>query len=155
MFPDDSLVDQLMTFLAAGHETTTSPMTWVVYMLCLRPEVQDRLREKIRTRLPSFGDASKSLSTLDIDHMPYLNAVCSESLRYYPPAPLSVRVAAADTTIYDTRIPKGTRVVIVPGRSTDHTSCGARTRTSSTRIGGYTFMVTRAPRVTRRVNMLT
>ena len=114
-FTDENLVDQLMTFLAAGHETTASAMTWTVYMLCLHPEVQDRLREEIRSRLPPLdGAAAASVSALDIEHMPYLNAVCSESLRYYPPAPLSVRVSAVDTTICDTRMPRGTRFMIVP-----------------------------------------
>jgi cytochrome P450 len=36
-FTDENLVDQLMTFLAAGHETTATAMTWAIYMLCLNP----------------------------------------------------------------------------------------------------------------------
>lgn len=113
-FTDEDLVDQLMTFLAAGHETTATAMTWTIYMLCLHPEVQDRLRAEVRSRLPSLDDASAAVSALDVDHMPYLNAVCNESLRYYPPAPISARVSAVDTTICGRPVPKGTRVMVVP-----------------------------------------
>lgn len=113
-FTDENLVDQLMTFLAAGHETTASAMTWAIYMLCLHPDVQTRLREEIRSRLPSLTDEEATVTSQDIDSMPYLNAVCNEVLRYYPPAPLTVRETALDTTILDHPIPKGTRVMIVP-----------------------------------------
>jgi cytochrome P450 len=113
-FTDDNLVDHMMTFLAAGHETTASALTWAIYLLCVHPEVQDRLREEVRAKLPPVDDMSATVSALDIDHMPYLNAVCNEVLRYYSPAPMSVRVAAVDTTICDQHVPKGTRVMIVP-----------------------------------------
>lgn len=113
-FTDENLVDQLMTFLAAGHETTASAMTWAIYMLCLHPEMQDRLRAEIRERLPSISDPSATVSSVDIDHMPYLNAFCSEVLRYWSPAPMTVREAARDTTIAGHAVPKGTRVMLVP-----------------------------------------
>lgn len=112
-FTEENLVDQMMTFLAAGHETTASAMTWAVYMLCLFPEVQTRLRNEIRERLPSVDEEAK-VTNLEVDHMPYLNAVCSEVLRYYSPVPLTLREAAHDTTILGQHIPKGTRITLVP-----------------------------------------
>ncbi|KAI8684130.1 hypothetical protein NCS57_00078500 [Fusarium keratoplasticum] len=112
-FTDENLVDQLMTFLAAGHETTASAMTWAIYMLSRYPEVQSRLREEVRERLPSV-DSDADITSLDIDRMPYLNAVCSEVLRYYSPVPLTMRDAAHDTTILGHPVRQGTRIVIVP-----------------------------------------
>lgn len=112
-FPDENLIDQLMTFLAAGHETTASAMAWAIYLLCVYPEVQSRLREEVRAKLPS-PDSTATVTSQDIDHMPYLNAVCNEILRYYSPVPLTLREAAIDTTISGHRIPKGTRVIICP-----------------------------------------
>ncbi|KAI6354355.1 hypothetical protein MCOR25_008651 [Pyricularia grisea] len=110
-FTDENLVDQLMTFLAAGHETTATAMTWAVYMLSRYPEVQDRLREEVRSRLPS-PESGEDVTSADIDSMPYLNAVCNEILRYYGPVPLTIRDTARDTTILGNFVPKGTRVFI-------------------------------------------
>ncbi|KAI2619947.1 cytochrome P450 [Hypoxylon sp. NC1633] len=112
-FTEENLVDQLMTFLAAGHETTATAMTWAVYMLSKNPEVQKRLRAEIREKLPPL-DSNREVTSLDIDHMPYLNAVCNEVLRYYAPVPLTLREAAVDTTILGHRVPKGTPIMISP-----------------------------------------
>lgn len=113
-FSDDNLVDQLMTFLAAGHETTATAMTWAIYMLCLNPKMQNFLRKEIREHLPSLDEVDPQITSQDIDNLPYLNAVCSEVLRYYSPVPLTLRVAAVDTSILGQPIPKGTRIMIVP-----------------------------------------
>ncbi|KAI0871587.1 cytochrome P450 [Hypoxylon argillaceum] len=112
-FSDEDLVDQLMTFLAAGHETTASSMTWAIYMLSRFPMVQERLRQEIRGNLPSI-DADTDITSLDIDHMPYLNAVCNEILRYYAPVPITIRDTAQDTDILGHKIPKGVRVILAP-----------------------------------------
>ncbi|GAP84807.1 putative cytochrome p450 97b3 [Rosellinia necatrix] len=112
-FSDEDLVDQLMTFLAAGHETTASAMTWAIYMLARFPEIQERLRKEVREYLPSI-DSDVDITSLDIDHMPYLNAVCNEVLRYYAPVPVTIRVAARETEILGHKIPKGVRVVLAP-----------------------------------------
>lgn len=121
-FSEDNLVDQLMTFLAAGHETTASSMTWAIYMLCLHPGVQARLRAEVRERLPSIDEAGAGVSSLDVDHMPYLNAVCSEVLRYFAPVPMTLREAAVDTTIQGQRVPKGTRIVMAPAATNKDTA---------------------------------
>ncbi|OLN94302.1 Cytochrome P450 4B1 [Colletotrichum chlorophyti] len=112
-FTEENLVDQMMTFLAAGHETTASAMMWAVYCLCLNPEVQSRLRAEIRQRLPAPGTPG-DITALDIDHMPYLNAVCNEVLRYYSPVPMTLREAVVDTVIDGNKVPKGTRIMICP-----------------------------------------
>jgi len=112
VFTDENLVDQLMTFLAAGHETTASAMTWAAYMMCVHPDVQTRLREEVRSRLPSPDDDNATVSSIDIDHMPYLNAVCNEVLRYWGPVPQTLREAARDTTIQGHLVPKGTRIML-------------------------------------------
>lgn len=113
LFNDEDLIDQLMTFLAAGHETTASAMTWAVYLLAKHPDVQERLRAEIRERLPPISSSS-SVSSADIDHMPYLNAVCNEILRCFSPAPMTIRHAVRDTTIQGQFVPKGTQIMIVP-----------------------------------------
>ncbi|KAF2760438.1 cytochrome P450 [Pseudovirgaria hyperparasitica] len=110
-FSEDDLVNQLMTFLAAGHETTASAMAWAVYLLCRHPEIQSRLREEVREQLPSISDGS-SVTSQQIDNVHYLSAVCNEVLRLYPPVPMTLRQASKDTTIAGHFVPKDTTVFI-------------------------------------------
>lgn len=110
---DFQLEDQLMTFLAAGHETTSSSLIWAVYLLSRFPEVQRKLREEVCNNLPSV-DSEVGIVAQDIDSLPYLTATCNEVLRYYAALPITSRHAAHDTTVQGQVIPKGTRLVIVP-----------------------------------------
>jgi len=112
-FSDENLVSQMMTFLAAGHETTSSSFTWVMYFLCKYPEVQTKLREEIREKLPSPHSGSQ-VTAADLDGCRYVHAVCNEVLRVMPPVALTMRVAAADATINGQFIPKNTIVVVAP-----------------------------------------
>jgi cytochrome P450 len=109
-FSDEDLVNQLMTFLAAGHETTASAMSWAVYELCKHPDVQQKLREEIRAELDLHGE----IDSTKIDRLPYLNAVLNETMRVFPPVPLTLRETANDTSIQGHFVPKATTVVICP-----------------------------------------
>lgn len=110
-FTDENLVDQMMTFLAAGHETTSSTMTWAVYELCKQPAIQTRLREEIRAKIHSLDD---SIDAARLDNMPYLHAVCNETLRHNAAVPLTLRDAESDCTIAGTYVPQGTKIVLCP-----------------------------------------
>ena len=110
-FTDDELVDQMMTFLAAGHETTASAFTWACYLLTLHPEVQERLRAEIRERIPS-GD--HPVTSADLETLPLLNGVCQEVLRLYPTVPITIRESIRDTAIAGKHVPEGTRVILCP-----------------------------------------
>ncbi|KAL8849856.1 MAG: hypothetical protein Q9221_005194 [Calogaya cf. arnoldii] len=114
-FTEENLVDQMMTFLAAGHETTATAMIWAVYALCQNPHYQTRLRDEIRSNLPSIEDASAPVSAEALDRLPFLHAVCNEVLRLHPPATLTMREAAKNTTICGHYVPKGTKIVLCPG----------------------------------------
>lgn len=110
-FTDDELVDQMLTFLAAGHETTASALTWGCYLLTLHPQYQDRLRAEIRDRIPS-GNAPITWSNLE--SMPLLNGVCQEVLRLYPTVPVTIRESVRDTIVANKPVPKGTRLILCP-----------------------------------------
>ncbi|KAF2678674.1 cytochrome P450 [Lentithecium fluviatile CBS 122367] len=115
-FSDDNLVDQLLTFLAAGHETTSSALTWATHLLATHPEIQTRLRAEIHENIPdpaALSDPSFDIPSL-LESLPYLNAVCKEVLRLYPTLPVSARFAIRDTTITGQFVPKGTLLLIVP-----------------------------------------
>ncbi|KAG8532742.1 uncharacterized protein KY384_002619 [Bacidia gigantensis] len=108
-FTDEELVNQLMTFLVAGHETTATAMTWGLYLLCQNPSIQTRLREEIRATIPSI-EAGEKMTPQTLESCSYLHACCNEILRLYAPLPLTVREAVRDTTIMGQPIAKGTKV---------------------------------------------
>lgn len=112
-FSDKELVDQMLTFLAAGHETTSSALTWAVWLLATNPGWQTQLRDEIREHLPSIT-STELPSDAEIEAVPILNAVVNETLRLYPTVPLTIRQATRDTYIGSQPIAKGTRVLLVP-----------------------------------------
>lgn len=113
-FTEENLVDQMMTFLAAGHETTATAMTWAIRTLAQHPEIQSRLRAEIRTQIPPLSDTLTPVTASMLDALPFLHAVCNEILRIKPPVVVTVREAACDTTIQGTFIRKGTGVILSP-----------------------------------------
>ncbi|KAK1828685.1 cytochrome P450 [Podospora conica] len=114
-FSHEELVDQLLTFLAAGHETSSSVFIWATYLLATHPTVRAKLQSELRDALPSFPalPPDTDLASL-LTSLPYLNGVLNETLRLYPTVPLTVRVAVRDTTICGHAIAKGTELTISP-----------------------------------------
>ncbi|THC95055.1 hypothetical protein EYZ11_005450 [Aspergillus tanneri] len=110
-FSDSELVDQMLTFLAAGHETTAGALTWCCYHLSLNPDIQEKLRQEIRATIPSL---SSPVTWQDLEGMPYLNGVCQEVLRLYPTVPMTGREAVRQTSIAGKVIPKGTTIALCP-----------------------------------------
>lgn len=74
---DLELRDELVEMLFAGYETTATAITWGLYWIHHLPEV----REKLLQELDTLGDSPDPMS---IVKLPYLTAVCNESLRIYP-----------------------------------------------------------------------
>ncbi|WP_026736532.1 cytochrome P450 [Fischerella sp. PCC 9605] len=74
---DQELRDELMTLMIAGHETTATAMAWALYWTHYMPQV----REKLLAELDRFSD---SLDPINIFRLPYVTAVCNESLRIHP-----------------------------------------------------------------------
>jgi cytochrome P450 len=112
----ETMRDQVMTFLGAGHDTTATGVTWTLLLLSKHPKVQARLREEIRTHFPFFFDSATretvDITKVDPDHLPYLDNVCRESLRYIPPIPMTVRELIEDDQLGEYTVPKGTTVLV-------------------------------------------
>ena len=122
LFEASELVDQLLTFLAAGYETTAVTLTWLIYLLCKHQHVQEKLRAEIQNHFPGTI-IQENVDYSNLDSMPYLNAVCNEALRFIPGIPLTFRSAVRDTVILGQTIPAGTKVVLSPwavNRSPSH-----------------------------------
>jgi cytochrome P450 len=102
---DIELRDELMTMLFAGHETTAIALSWALYWVHYLPEV----REKLLQELNSIDIANADPTT--ITQLPYLNAVCSETLRIYPVAFFSFsRILKAPMKLMGYDLPKGTSI---------------------------------------------
>jgi unspecific monooxygenase len=80
---DVELRDELITLLIAGHETTATSLTWALYWINHVPQVRAKLLQEL-DNLGENPDAN------EIFKLPYLNAVCSETLRIYPVAMLAL-----------------------------------------------------------------
>ncbi len=74
---DRELRDELMTLMFAGHETTATAMAWALYWIHRHPQIKARLLAEI-AKLGTDPDP------MEIAKLPYLNAVCQETLRIYP-----------------------------------------------------------------------
>jgi len=98
---------EAQTMIAAGHETTSTALTWTFYLLSQHPDVERRAREEITRvlggRLPGMDD---------LPQLVYTRRVLDESMRLFPPAWATSRDAAADDEIDGHPIRKGTTVNI-------------------------------------------
>lgn len=118
---DEEVLAQITTFMLAGNETSSTALSWILYVLSQNPESQERLR----TEIMEVQDERPSVETLN--SLPYLDGVIREVLRLYPPAPSTLRQAAESAviplstpvtgrdgrTIESVVIPKGT-VLFIP-----------------------------------------
>ena len=101
----EELRDELMTLLLAGHETTATALTWALYWIHLLPEVRDKLRAEL-------APLDRPLDQTAVQRLPYLNAVCSETLRIYPVGMLTFpRVVRSPITLCGYDLEPGTIVV--------------------------------------------
>ncbi|KIJ60898.1 hypothetical protein HYDPIDRAFT_138406 [Hydnomerulius pinastri MD-312] len=120
--PDSELLGQMTTLVFAAMDTTSGALSRTLLLLASHPEAQERLREEYKQAKAEKGE----LDYDDIVSLPYLDAVCRETLRLHPPATTVGRVARKDiilpfsTTIkgvdgaelHETLIPKNTDVTI-------------------------------------------
>jgi cytochrome P450 family 110 len=104
---DAELRDELMTMMFAGHETTAIALAWALYWIHYHPDV----REKLLQELNSVDVANADPAT--ITQLPYLNAVCSETLRIYPVVFFALpRILQAPMQLMGYDLPKGMTVSI-------------------------------------------
>ncbi|KAG7090931.1 hypothetical protein E1B28_010004 [Marasmius oreades] len=118
---EEEMIAQMRTLLLAGHETSATTLTWVLYELARHPEVQRKLREEIRAR-----EASRSgpdFTANDFDNMPYMAAVVKESMRFHPAVYQNYRQAARDDFL-----PLSKSIVTTSGRVLNELPVGKGTK---------------------------
>lgn len=100
---EEQVIDEILIILIAGHETTANALSWTLYLLANHPNEQRIARQ-----------ASISLTAQQLHQVvsnEALNNVIRESMRLYPPAWISDRVALEDDEYNNFFIPKGTIIV--------------------------------------------
>src|SRR5690349_1080940 len=100
--PDELLIDNLLTFFMAGHETTAKALTWTLYLLARAPDWEERILREVRE---VAGDGP--LKGEHIDKLVITTQVLKESMRLYPPAPIMSRQATVDTELAGVPIKAG------------------------------------------------
>jgi cytochrome P450 len=101
---DQEVRDELMALLLAGHETTASALTWALYCVHQVPEVEAKLRAELEGLDDGAGPS-------EIAQLPFLTAVCQETLRLYSGVVAVVRVPKAPMDVMGYRLEAGTQVV--------------------------------------------
>ena len=105
---EKQLVDNLVTFLAAGHETTAKALTWSLYLIARAPQWQDRILAEVTTVV----GAGEPVGAEHIDRLAVTRAVLKEAMRLYPPAPVMTRLVSEDTELGPETVRAGTAIVI-------------------------------------------
>lgn len=109
-FDKQDVVNHVVTFLFAGHDTTSHTLQFLFALLGSSPQVQERLFEALEEIMPSTCSCP---TVEELQNCEYLVAVAKEVLRLYPAAPILYRDAAEDAYLpSDVAVPKGMTAVI-------------------------------------------
>ncbi|PLN85682.1 putative cytochrome P450 [Aspergillus taichungensis] len=91
---DESIMDNMITFLIAGHETTAGLLSFVFYQLLTDPEIYRKAQQEV--------DAVVGQGVIDVSHLsklPYINGILRETLRFNAPIPQYTVEAFEDTLL--------------------------------------------------------
>lgn len=104
---EEQLIDNLLTFYLAGHETTAKALTWTLYILARSPEWTVALKNEV-ARVTGGG----AVTAQHIDKLVLTQQVIKEGMRLFPPVPMMSRQAVADTLLGGHEIAAGTSIVV-------------------------------------------
>jgi cytochrome P450 len=104
----EQIGDELMTFMLAGHETTSNSLSWLWRELSLNPWARERLFEEVDSAL---GDRTPTID--DMEDLPWTRACIEEAMRITPPVWMVGRRARSDDEIGGYLVPEGSSVMIL------------------------------------------
>jgi cytochrome P450 len=104
---DKQIHDQVLTFIAAGHETAQNTLSWTFYLLSQHPEAREKLLRELQTVLDG-----RAPTVDDLAHLPYLEWVINESWRILPPAWTQGRRSIEEVELDGYHFPAGTFFIV-------------------------------------------
>jgi cytochrome P450 len=103
---DGQLVDEILTLIVAGHETTASTLNWTWYLISQHQEVEQRLSDELNVTTFSKID--------DLPRFVYARQIIDEAMRLYPAGWLLSRKALGDDWLGEYFVPAGTEIYVPP-----------------------------------------
>jgi cytochrome P450 len=100
----------VLTFFLAGQETTSTALTWAIYLLSQSPEWSERVAAEARRELQGTGFPAEGIA----DRLVETRAVLDEAMRLYPPIVGITRTASRSTQLAGQQIARNTLIVISP-----------------------------------------
>jgi cytochrome P450 len=104
---DRELIDEVMTLIVAGHETTASGLNWAWYLLSRNPGAEWRLHAEL-----SAAPDLEAPSLAELERLGYTRNVVDEVLRLFPPGWLLSRRTIGPDTLSGHPVPAGTDVLL-------------------------------------------
>jgi cytochrome P450 len=107
LMPDRQIIDETLTLIVAGHETTASTLNWNWYLISQHPEVELKLADELDSLTTSF----------EFDDLPkfsYARQIIEETMRLYPAGWFVSRKALGDDWLGDYFVPTGTELYLPP-----------------------------------------
>jgi len=89
---DEVVIGQMTTLSFAAMDTTSNALSRILYLLAIHPEIQDRLRAEVTEAREKYGDVPHD----QLVELPFLDAICRETLRLFPPLTTIPRVSKKD-----------------------------------------------------------
>ncbi len=107
-FTDQEIIDHMIFLMMAAHDTTSSTLTTMMYLLARHPEWQERLRAEVH------AVGKQQLEHDDLDRLEELSWVMREALRLTPPLSSMPRMCVKDVDFQGFKITAGTMVGVYP-----------------------------------------
>ena len=108
--PQELIREEVDTFMFAGHDTTTSGISFALYVLSKHPDIQEKVFEEVQN---VCFEENRPITYNDLQEMKYLEQVIKECLRMYPPATTISRYLTEDVEYDGQILPKGLDLTII------------------------------------------
>ncbi|XP_012266584.2 cytochrome P450 4c3 [Athalia rosae] len=109
---DEDIREEVDTFMFEGHDTTSSAISWTLFLLGCHREIQEKVVAEQKEIFGQVGDERRP-TFRELQNMKYLERCIKEALRLYPSVPLLARQISEDIQIGKYLVPRGTTAIVV------------------------------------------